>query len=345
MVIAYVALFILLLIDVRPKFLGANYNPEYLSYDTSLVIKGLFVVLVFFRHFRGYITLSDSVFDHLFVLLDSRSSQLIVTMFLFYSGFGIYERVKISDSYIKTFFRHRFFPTWLSFAICLCMFIVENYLLHKQYDFSTVLLSFTGWEDIGNSNWFMFITFALYLLFVLSFILPLKNKQMNLVVFSACSILLFFLLMKSRPHYWYNTLLCFSLGMIYSHNLEKINFALQKNAVYWASLLIVFALFSVSFLLIPTISPYFFIKALLFCLLVVLLCFKISLRKGPVFSFLGKRVFSVYILQRLVFNCLERTPLVQNKYAFFVITLFITLLIAFLYDTVFNQSKKILVKA
>lgn len=105
MIIAYVVLFILFLIDCKPQFVKQGINASFLSKEQTTPIKGLFVILVFFRHFRGYVDMDHGLLNHLFVMLDSRSSQLIVTMFFFYSGYGILEQLKINGGGIlKTLF-------------------------------------------------------------------------------------------------------------------------------------------------------------------------------------------------------------------------------------------------
>ena len=94
MIFAYIILFALFFIDCKPQFIKNGINERFLEKEQTLPIKGVFVLLVFFRHFRGYVDMDYGVLNHLFVLLDSRSSQLIVTMFFFYSGYGIFEQIK-----------------------------------------------------------------------------------------------------------------------------------------------------------------------------------------------------------------------------------------------------------
>lgn len=170
MILLYLCFVILIFIPF-PKLVNCSSNEydRYLDKDNTLPIKGFFVVLVFFRHFNQYITLSSSFVDKAFGFVDSKSGQLIVTLFLFYSGFGIFESIKTKEDYVRSFLRKRFLPVWISFVICVSFFLIYDLIVGKAYDFGTILLSFIGWKSIGNSTWFMFVTFVLYL-FILFFL-------------------------------------------------------------------------------------------------------------------------------------------------------------------------------
>ncbi len=109
MIAFYFFLLFLLIIDLKPRITLNKQNRDYISKQSCTTIKGIFVTLVFFRHFRGYITPSENWQDHLFVLLDSRSSQLIVTMFFFYSGFGIIQNIKKIVIILEIFLKKDFY--------------------------------------------------------------------------------------------------------------------------------------------------------------------------------------------------------------------------------------------
>ena len=98
-----IMLYFLLLLFVFlpfPKLQRRGFHEDYLEKNSVLPIKGLFVLFVFFRHSREYFVY-DGPLDSVFLYIDSHMIQLIVSMFLFYSGFGIYESIKIKgeDTY------------------------------------------------------------------------------------------------------------------------------------------------------------------------------------------------------------------------------------------------------
>ena len=69
------------------KIVKKDFAKSYLSIKTTTAINGFFVLLVFLRHFRQYITIGKH--DKIFDWIDGRTGQLIVTTFLFYSGYGM----------------------------------------------------------------------------------------------------------------------------------------------------------------------------------------------------------------------------------------------------------------
>lgn len=342
MIFAYLLLFLLFIFDVRPKFNKNGINSLFLSKEETLPIKGLFVILVFFRHFRGYVDMDHGLLNHLFVMIDSRSSQLIVTMFLFYSGYGIFEQIKKNNQYPKKIIFHRFFPTYINFDICVLIYYIISIFNGKKFSLYEIFTSFVGWNAcFGNSNWFMFVTFCLYIIIFISFIIYDKNNSkrllLNLSVFNFLTIILVLVLYKTKSHYWYNTIFCFNLGMLYSFFKNEIENVCNHKKNYLIILVSSLILFLVAFFLIETQSPLFIIKALLFCILFILVQMKFSLINSKIFAELGKHVFSVYMLQRISFIILSYFNLDKYIYLFFLITFIMTIIIAFLYDFIYYK--------
>lgn len=346
MIFAYIFLFILFLLDCKPHYFRNGINKNYLSKNETLPIKGIFVILVFFRHFRSYVDMDHGLLNHLFVMLDSRSSQLIVTMFFFYSGYGILEQLNKNKNYISSFISHRFVPTYISFFVCVFIYFMISLTNGKSFSPLDIFLCFLGWNDsFGNSNWFMLVTFALYIIFYISFSFKRKMDDRKhlfykLSIFNILTLFLILLLAKYKKHYWYNTLLCFNIGMWFSYFREKIEFFFNKNNKNFFILFLIIAVaFLCSFFLIETQSPLFIIKALLFSVMIVMFQTKISLQKSIIFNHLGNHVFSFYMLQRIQFMIFKNLKFDSNIYVFFILTFIFTVIISLGYDYIFNGIK------
>lgn len=267
MIFAYIILFVMFLIDCKPQFLKTGINEKFLEKEQTLPIKGIFVLLVFFRHFRSYVDMDHGILNHLFVMLDSRSSQLIVTMFFFYSGYGIFEQIKKNTNYIDKFITHRILPTYINFAVCVFIYFLICIIKMKGVFFSAqeIILSFLGWEDyFGNSNWFMFVTFCVYILLYVSFFKIWRKDTLtfNIILFNFLSIGIVYILFIYKKHYWYNTLLCFNLGIWYSNYRQQLESFFRTSKNYDIVFCISLISFLFSFFLIETQSPLFIIKAL-----------------------------------------------------------------------------------
>ena len=75
---------------------------DYLSIEKTNSIKGIFILIVIFQHFNQYVEYSSFI-DVQYLRFFNCIGQRMVTLFLFYSGYGIRESIaKKGSNYIKT---------------------------------------------------------------------------------------------------------------------------------------------------------------------------------------------------------------------------------------------------
>lgn len=306
MILFYFILF--LLVVARLKYSRQGFYADYLSFDTTNAIKGIFIALVFIKHATPYILNSGYVFDdsllsRAFLFVNSQVGQWIVAMFLFYSGYGVTESIKKKGiPYIDSIPRKRILTTLVNFDIAVALFAVIALLLHKDYSLKTYLLSFTGWESVGNSNWYIFVIMLCYLIAYVCFRVQVKRNTGHTYDVKAimCMILLgisVIVLSYVKPSWWYDTMLCFGVGILYSVWRERIEVILKRY--YWLMLPMVLVL-----LYLLDKSPYYLhglvhnAYCVVFCLLVVMLTMKIKVNNA-VLIWSGKNLFPLYIYQRI----------------------------------------------
>lgn len=97
-------------------------------------------------------------------------SQLVVTMFLFYSGYGIYESIKTKAHYIQNFLKDRIGYVFMNLVLGLSLYLILNVFIQRSYSLDHILLSLVGIKSIGNSSWFMFAILVLYMSTYFSFV-------------------------------------------------------------------------------------------------------------------------------------------------------------------------------
>ena len=333
-------LLILFLIFFKSKIHIKDFNCDYISSKNSAYIKGIFTIFVFYRHCHTYIVL-NSIVDYPMILVDRLLLQNLVAMFFFYSGYGIYERIKEKGyNYIKSFPKKRLLAIFINFAIVIISFLIMDIILGRINDYSikTILLSFIGWESVGNSNWYIFVVFLQYIFLIISFnIFKKSNKKaiFSMIIMNGlyCVIVLFF-----KPQHWMNTSFCFISGMIYSYNKERIENFLMKNKNYLITgtlgLIVFVGLMYI--LLTYKVSICTVILSQLFLLLIVLFTMKIEINSKILYS-LGSNVFWIYTLQRIPMIVLKVNGLDKYPYVYFVICFIITILLATIYEKVFNK--------
>lgn len=202
-----------------------------LDIETTTSIKGILVLFVFCSHILGPYNTDLSIADKAYKILNTLMGQMIVVPFFFYSGYGIYEQYKNRGrSYIDSFFRTRILKVLLHFDLALLPFAIMNFFTKAHpVSFSSCILTLLGWLDFGNSSWFIFSTISCYVAFFLS--VKIANGKKNWVIIGtlSCLIIYIFLSLNCKEHSWYNTILLFSVGMIYSMYKEKINSAFTKR--------------------------------------------------------------------------------------------------------------------
>ena len=302
MIIFYILLGLLVISRVRLQ--ANNFYTDYLSFDTTNAIKGIFIALVFINHAIPYVLNSGYVFDDsfaskLFLVTNSFIGQWIVAMFLFYSGYGVMESIqKKGHDYISSLPRKRILTTLVNFDIAVALFAIVSLFTPNKYTIKDYLLSLTGWESIGNSNWYIFVIMLCYLLTYLSF-RNYKGKNIYLYAGALGCLILFSVPLLSffKPSWWYDTMLCFAAGGFYSVLRKHIEPFLKRY--YWPILIIlVLLLLCLSKIPFSIKGLVYNAFCLVFCLLTIMLSMKLKINNA-ILIWAGKNLFPLYIYQRI----------------------------------------------
>jgi len=154
MMFIFFGLFVLLFlykVQVKPKN-GEKYMTDYMSVEKTMSIKGIFIMIVFFSHFNSYVAFSSPL-ESFYVKIFKYIGQAMVTLFLFYSGYGVMESIKKKGmGYVNKIPVTRILGTYFRFDIAVLIFIIVQAILGKTFPLSQYLFSFTGWDSVGNSN-------------------------------------------------------------------------------------------------------------------------------------------------------------------------------------------------
>lgn len=338
-------LFILIISFIGIKIYFKKFNKEYLSITSTNCIKGIFILFVFFSHAMQYISVNHW-YDSTILYLRGHLSQLIVVMFLFYSGYGVYESFKKKGiPYANSMPKNRILKTLFHFDIAVLCYIVLNLCLQNPMTTKQIALSFIGWTSVGNSNWYIFATLGLYIITYASIkAFPKKQAILSIWIQTFLFILFISIFRGSYNAYCYNTLLCFPLGITYSYYKDSIEKAIQKNnfaylVSFFTSLLATFVFY---YLRTDNLWCYE-LWAISFTLLIVLITMKVHLQ-SPILNWLGKNLFWLYILQRIPMLILQYYRITNYPYLFFIISFIATILLAYEFSFIFQKIDKKLFK-
>ena len=283
-----------------------------LNKKQTTCINGIFVVFVFLSHFGQYEAMPWNG-----ILL--AIGQLMVAPFLFFSGYGIMEQIqKRGVSYIDSMPRKRILKFYIHFCMALTIYLVLSFVLGKGYSLSRILLSFTGWSSIGNSNWYVFAILVMYSIVYISF-KCFKKQNLSICVLLT---LLYIVIMKETKgqDWWYNIILCYPAGMVLSKYKDRVCSVIQKPVFFVLMLALALALYLTSFSVIA-----YEVIAVALCFLIVNICAYKEI-KNSLFCFLGQYVFEIYILQRISMNLFAGY---LNGWIYLITCILVTLLLAY----------------
>lgn len=333
--------FLLCLYRVDIKLTGCH--SDYLSKAKTNSIKGIFIIIVFFKHALGYLNEANygygALGDSSFVWIICSQAQLIVVMFLFYSGYGVGESFKVKGrDYIKSFPRRRILTTLLNFDVAVIVFTILGLLLATGEPLSNLPLALLGWESMGNSNWYIFVVLLCYVFTWGVLSLPLtRSWQRVALLFAVCFLAMLLLSICKDGTWWYDTILSFPAGFCFSTYKEPIEKYVKNH--YWGVLVVLLTVFGAQFIgfykgvYVDNLGITFNLMSIVFALLIVVLTMKVSINNKPL-QWLGMNLFPIYIYMRIPMILLaEKQPaLILTQPAVFVaVSLVVTLLIAYFY--------------
>lgn len=339
MIFLLLIIFMIIINSIQFEKAG-QFNTHYAEKDNANIIKGFFVLLVFLSHGRQYISLS-STYDIPYLKFSLFLGQMIVAMFLFYSGYGIMESIqKKGFHYIKGIPMKRFLKVLINFDIAVLLYIVLGLSLGQAYDVKTIILALTGWVSIGNSNWYILAILILYVLtFIAFFITKFTNTKSSLfagtLILTLLSVIFVYFEMKMGKDSWYyNTIILFPLGCWFSLLKPYIDRLVQKNDIVYTftAMLTVFLTLYFSINRQEYGIKSYTLWAIFFTLAIVLFTMKISF-KPTILSWFGEHIFSIYILQRLPMIFLHHLGISFNhRYMFLLSSFMATLFLAHIFD-------------
>lgn len=316
-------------------------NELYLSRECTDAVKGFFILWVLFRHLTSYIA-DYSALDKRILLYNYYLDQLIVVMFLFYSGYGVATAIKNKkDVYMKSFLNKRIVQTILRFDIVVLLYFILGHFTGRNFSLKKLLLSFVAWESVGNSNWYIFTIVLLYLITYLAYRLSKKEVVFwgTLVVLTVVYISI---MTGLKEVHWYNTAFAYVFGMMYARCEEQIRKVLNKNLV-WLSVFVI-NLFVYHYSRTYSDILFFYeVMSMSFALFVVMLTMKIRI-SNKCLVFLGKNLFPMYILQRIPMRLLKDTVIATNNTVFFIYVLIFTVILTYMYNMIDKLVMKLITK-
>ena len=280
---------------------GSNdFFKDYIDLKNTFSIKGIFVWIIIFYHYSHYEWRKKYIFE---IIVDY-VGQKMVSMFLFYSGYGIYESVKKKGNKYAKSLLIKSLIILIKSELIILIFGLRCIIYRKEVSLKKFILTIFFKTSIGNSYWFAYTIILYYFYAYLSFVF-IKNKKYNFVGIIIISVICyahgyftyFYYLQKSIS---IDNTLPFILGFIYSlvRNFTD-KYIMKYDFSYFAT-----------YILISLIYYYFYIhkeenifmRIFLngtFSILVILTTMKMRF-DNEILKFLNVHSYSIYLLQKAV---------------------------------------------
>lgn len=273
---------------------------DYLSRNTTNSLKGILALMVLLCHIHGRTQIfSASILGTLFTAF----GYLAVSGFFFLSGYGLYEQYKTKENYIIGFTKNRILPYYITYCVVIAIYFLRNLLIQHNINWIKVAQSFFWGATIVDNGWYLQTQLILYIAFYLVFRFFKKNKivwlgAMVCIYIIVCAILKF-------PTTWYESVLCFLLGTIFSKYSDNIKTFLSKKFYSLIAFVVIFTVFVIALffgnknVLPETVRVAVkMLSSLLFVVLMVVTLTRIRIN-NCVTKFLGDISLEIYVLQGL----------------------------------------------
>ncbi len=331
----YFILPVLLLWGAKVEKIG-EWNDEALSLRQSKAVQGFLALCIMFHHIgqktcASWLNPPSRIQKGLgfFVPL----GFLLVSVFLFFNGYGIYKSFHAKDNYLKGFVKKRILPVVLALYSTTIIFFIARILVGEKMDGQKVFWYLTSIKLCNPNTWYVIVLPFFYLFFYVSFRFIKKD---GLAVAAVCGLVLLYMLEATRVdhndfwirgQWWYNCVHLFPMGVVFAKYEKNIMKFFKKFYVVLMplSVLGLYPLYKFSTFITGTVSYYGenwnapdkimrrriclgseMLVTLDFVLVVILLCMK--LRIGNKFlKFMGTITLEFYLIHGLFVEMFDHT--------------------------------------
>lgn len=315
---------------------GNKFFTDYMDLENTYNVRGVFVWMIVFRHSTGYYYRNPKKTS---IIIDESFQQNIVSLFLFYSGYGIYKSFsKKGASYIKTL-PIKSIILFIKTQLILLLFLLTNKILKKKITLKDYFYAVILKKSIGNSYWFAFAIISFYIEAFFSFIL-IRNKKYNFLGILFLTIICYFHIKFVYKYYYpkeiitVDTIICFITGFYYCYFQTCLDKIIMLNDISYLAIIsiIAFSYYKFHIHINRAILFYKNIKNFFFTLMAVLLTMKIQF-KNDFLKLMNSHSYSIFLLQRIIFILIYEKGIFKD-YPFirFFIQFSVVVLISCIFD-------------
>jgi len=194
---------------------------EQFSKESFIPVRGLLASIIVFTHAWINGIYNNTFFDSL-ISLYSRAGYLVVSVFFFLSGFGVYESAKRRDHYFDGFIKRESIKIMLPYVLTNIIYIVFRLIKSDTIILKEVLLSFI-WPLYNTAAWYVFSVLMIYLiLYILIDRLKLRERKLYLTASFCMLCIMTLCYLAKMGSWWYISLFGVVIGLVFSDHKEKL---------------------------------------------------------------------------------------------------------------------------
>ena len=171
---------------------------------------------------------------------------MLVGVFLFCSGLGLYKSLQSKPDYLKGFFRHRVLPIIIAFYLSEFLHTGVRLLMGEKMDWTKILWYLSGLHMANVNSWYVIVIPFFYMVFWAAFRFC---KREGTAIFWVFVFTLGYTVLGAfidhqddwwmRGEWWYNSIILFPLGLLFGKHEKRVTGILKKG--YWFWLILSFA--------------------------------------------------------------------------------------------------------
>ena len=228
-----------------------NWNEEYTSLKQTKILQGITALGIALHHMgqktcapwheRTYIVHGLDPFVPI--------GYVLVGVFLFCSGLGLYRSFRTKPGYLeKGFIRRRILPIVIAFYLSEWLFTGLRLLMGQKMNAGQILLSMSGLRLANPNAWYLVVIPFFYLAFWAAF--RVCKKHEGLAIFWVFVFTLGYTVLGAfidhndwwmQGEWWYNSIILFPLGLLFGRFEKQVTRFFRKG--YWLWLVFFLAAF------------------------------------------------------------------------------------------------------
>jgi len=315
---------------------------NYLYKDNTTSIKGICICLVFISHFSNYVTYSFALDNYAYRIV-GLIGQAMVVPFLFYSGYGVMlSIINKGKSYVKKMPKHRLLNVLIKFEIIVIIKLIVDFIINNSLSLEYVAVCM-----LSRNDWYILAIMFLYTFTYLSYMIFGEKQKYRLFLISTFLLsvcYIFALKIIGFPRYYYDSILCYFLGILWAVYKQKIDKIALKNIVYYLCIFFICSIILFIKAKLDNIDVAVIIYYSLICVLIILITKKVQIH-NKILRTIGNYLFDIYLVHRIPMDILYALGLAQaNLYLYFALCVVFTGVLAYLSNILINNLLKKVLK-